>query len=59
MPVDGPFVRDDLEHEIDEGHPGSLCPICDSVIMEGEDVTVIVAHKCQWLVHSDCICEDE
>jgi hypothetical protein len=45
----------DLETEVDEGHGGCVCPLCDNAVMKWEPHEVVVAHGCKYIVHKDCV----
>jgi hypothetical protein len=47
--------RLDLSEQIEEGHAGCLCPLCDNPIDADDKYKVVNAHGNVYLVHADCV----
>lgn len=43
-----------LDDVIEEGHPSCLCALCDTAMMESDQVKIVYAHGNAHLVHFDC-----
>lgn len=45
----------DLETEIEEGHGGCVCPLCDDAVLKHDAHVVVIAHGCKYIVHDACV----
>lgn len=44
-----------LEDEIEEGHVGCTCPLCDNEILDSDSFITVCAHGNRYLAHAFCV----